>query len=90
MKLPVNKKWWQFWLPRYVDVAEEVIKGATLPSAVDCTLNSSAFQKGRVVKAATPPDYDPDQPATGGRIVRVMPKQLKKIKEGQESNERAD
>lgn len=40
--------------------------------------------KGRVVQVTSPPVYDPDQKAHGGRVVRVMPKELKKIKEAQE------
>lgn len=42
-------------------------------------------KKGRVVKITAPAEYDPEKPIKkGGKIVRIMPKQLKKIKEAQE------
>lgn len=42
--------------------------------------------KGRVVKATARPEYTPDTKRHGGRVVKQMPRQLRKIKEGQESN----
>ncbi len=32
-------------------------------------------------------EYNPDAPKTGGRVVKLMPRQLKKIKEAQEKTE---
>lgn len=39
--------------------------------------------RGRITKA-TAPEFVPDQKVTGGRVVKGMPRQLRKIKEGQE------
>lgn len=40
---------------------------------------------GRVAKVISPVDYDPNKPIKkGGKVVRIMPKQLKKIKESQD------
>lgn len=40
--------------------------------------------KGHVVKSKGAPEYNPNTKRTGGRVVKQMPKQLRKIKEGQE------
>lgn len=40
--------------------------------------------KGRVVKSVAAPEYDPDHKVTGGKVTRIMPRQLQKIKAGQE------
>jgi hypothetical protein len=39
---------------------------------------------GRVVKVTAHAEYEPDKPRRGGRMVKVMPRQLQKVKEGQE------
>lgn len=49
-------------------------------------LTADDIPKGRVVKITAPPEYDPDQKRTGGRMVRRMPKQLQKMKEAQEKS----
>lgn len=41
--------------------------------------------KGRVVKHTAPASYDPDRKRKGGGMVKRMPRQLQKIKEGQEA-----
>lgn len=43
--------------------------------------------KGHVVKSKGVPVYNPDTTRKGGRVVKSMPKQLRKIKEGQENVE---
>lgn len=84
MKLPVNKERWQFWLPKYVDIDEEVVRSAVLPSQVDRLNNSDVLvNRGRVVKSTSKAEYSPE-PKTGGRVVKIMPRQLKQIKEAQE------
>lgn len=46
----------------------------------------STYQpKGQVVKAK-PSKYNPDTTRRGGRIVKAMPKDLRKMKEAQERN----
>lgn len=40
-------------------------------------------KQGRVIKAKTAPEYEPGQSNKGGRVVRHIPKQLKKMKEAQ-------
>lgn len=85
MKLRVNKKWWQFWLPTYANIADDVVRQAVLPSTADSVLNSKELPKrGRVVKVAAPPEYTPSAKHSGGRVIKAMPRQLKKIKEAQE------
>lgn len=41
--------------------------------------------KGRVVKVTAPPEFDPEKLRTGGRVVKRMPRQLKQMKEAQET-----
>jgi hypothetical protein len=85
MKLPTNKKWWQFWLPKYIHVSEEAAKSAVWPSHVDSLNNSSVLkERGRVVTVKSAPEYTPDTTRKSGRMVRIMPRQLKKLKDGQE------
>ena len=43
-----------------------------------------AGSHGRVIKAKAPATYTPDRPK-GGRVTKVMPKSLQKIKEAQEA-----
>lgn len=40
--------------------------------------------KGRVIKQTRHAEFNPDPQRTGGRIVKVMPRQLQKIKQAQE------
>jgi hypothetical protein len=49
------------------------------------TIESPIEKNGRVVKVKGAAEYDPSQKTGGGRVVRGMPKQLRKIKEGQEA-----
>lgn len=44
-------------------------------------------KKGRVVKVTAPPEYSPETKRKGGRMVKRMPRQLQKIKAGQETKE---
>lgn len=43
--------------------------------------------KGQIVKSTRPAEYNPDIIRRGGRIVKVMPRQLQKIKQAQEKVE---
>lgn len=44
--------------------------------------------EGRVTKVTAPPEYNlKPRPNKGGRVTKAMPRQLRKIKEGQESND---
>jgi hypothetical protein len=83
MKLRTNKKWWQFWIPEYVDILDALVRDAQTASAVD-SINNSSVISGRVVKANARPEYDPTPRKKGGRVTKAMPRQLRKIKEGQE------
>lgn len=96
MILPVNenKRWWQFWLSNHADVAESTVRAAIWPSQADEAMSQGALalvrrmeqlpSVGRVTKVTAPPEYDPTKKVTGGRVTRVMPRQLRDIKEGQE------
>lgn len=73
--------WWELWKPRY--------RWPQLESAMNIKVEpgSSLPTRGRVTKVTSPPEYDPTKKVKGGRVTKTMPRQLKKIKEGQESNE---
>lgn len=43
--------------------------------------------KGRVIKQTRHSEFNPDTNRSGGRIVKVMPKKLQKIKQAQEKFE---
>jgi hypothetical protein len=43
--------------------------------------------KGRIIKRTRRPEFDPRTGRRGGRIIKVMPRQLQKIKEAQEKVE---
>lgn len=75
-----RKQWWQFWKPKYYypelegEYELKVEAGTSAP-------------KGRVVTVTTRAEYDfekASKPREGGRVVKLMPRQLKKIKDGQE------
>jgi hypothetical protein len=84
MKLPINKQWWQFWLPRYADIDASIVENAITPKRLDSILKGEQLQ-GRVVKSFSPPAYDPKHVTRkGGKVLKIMPRQLKKIKEAQE------
>lgn len=68
----MRKHWWEFWRPKYVWMVQ---KGDMLVA--------DNVQQGRVIKAKTAPAYEPGQSNKGGRVVRHIPKQLKKMKEAQ-------
>jgi hypothetical protein len=80
-----RKHWWEFWKPKY--------RWPDLESKIDFIVDPKASipapLHGRVVKATARPEYTPDAKRTGGRVVRAMPQEIKRIKEGQEApNER--
>lgn len=82
MKLRISKKWWQFWLPQYVEVVEaEAEKDAASHSRAN-RHNTVSEKRGRVVQA-THAKWKPAT-AAGGKVVKLMPKQLKEIKKAQE------
>lgn len=52
------------------------------------TLTATLPKEGRVIQTAPSQPYDPSHVTRkGGKVVKVMPRQLKKIKEAQESND---
>jgi hypothetical protein len=72
-------KWYQRLLKRKLpesDPVFDLIKTDTKP------VNTP---KGHVVKSKGAPVYTPDTKRKGGRVVKNMPKQLRKIKEAQEN-----
>lgn len=79
----MKPKWYERFLPKrkteidmskYIDdLLNEPTKGTLKP------------REGRVVKSKGAPAYQLDQKRKGGRVVRIMPQQLRKIKEGQEN-----
>lgn len=70
--------WWQFWKPKWrypqfeSDIKVNVEPGSSLPK-----------REGRVIKAKSQAEYEPNISTKGGRVVRQIPRQLKKIKEAQ-------
>lgn len=82
MKLKTTKKWWQFWIPQYVDIQEALIRDAQLSITTDA-INNTSILGGRILKTKSS-QYTPDNNIQGGRVVRTMPRELRKIKEGQE------
>lgn len=44
--------------------------------------------KGRVIKQTRHSEFNPDPNHTGGRIVKVMPRELQKVKQAQEKFEK--
>lgn len=83
-KRVLNRRyWWEFWKPKYRypelegDYELKVNAGESLPVVNE--------PKGRVVKVTAPPEFDPEKPRTGGRVVKRMPRQLQQMKEAQET-----
>lgn len=76
-----EQKWYKRWLFKQSDVKlpEDAIND--LLKTDEKPVNTP---KGHVVKSKGAPDYQPNAKRQGGRVVRQMPKQLRKIKEGQE------
>lgn len=73
MNLLSKLKWWWADKPAEPEVIEpEPLLDVPLPI------------HGKVVSARHGVEYNPDTTRTGGRIVKVMPKQLKKITKAQE------
>lgn len=58
-------------------------RSQVVEEAIDSLIQPKS--KGRVVKVTAPPEFDPEKPRTGGRVVKRMPQQLQRIKEGQET-----
>lgn len=78
-RVPNRNHWWQIWKPQYrmefISQTEQRAADGVTPSP----------EKGRVVKVTAPPVYDPEVKRKGGRMVKRMPRQLQKIKQGQET-----
>lgn len=94
-----RKYWWQFWLPKTVWIVDDNNVLRLYDPIKDRDLGKPGFESiyyrgeplgakagGRVVKAKSRPEYDPT-PRTGGRVRKTMPRQLRKIKEGQEATD---
>lgn len=73
-----RKYWWCLWMPKWrypqleSDIKVSVEPGTSLP------------KQGRVVQAKTQAEYTPGASNKGGRVVRQIPRQLKKIKDAQD------
>jgi hypothetical protein len=75
-----RKHWWQLWKPRW--------RYPQLESTIKLNIESGTSmpkREGRVIKAKHSPEYEPNIKTKGGRVVRQVPRQLKKIREGQEA-----
>lgn len=81
-----RKHWWQFWRSRATTL-DDVMKEAQEYHKVIQDLSGvpNAFKGGRVTKVKSAPEYDPDRKVKGGQMVRTMPRQLRKIKNAQET-----
>lgn len=79
----MRQHWWQFWLPKYswlqVQGKATVLTDNDVEPGDMLTVNNS----GRVVKAKSRAEYEPNITTDGGRVVRTVPKGLRKIKEAQ-------
>jgi len=81
-------RWWLINVRRYP--SDKVFCYGSLKGnfKLNVDINQSTPKEGRVTKITAPPEFDPDAPKKkGGHVVRRMPKQLKKIKEGQEARD---
>ena len=72
-RLQNRQFWWQIWRPKYKYVKCPTVE---TPSLEDT-------HKGRITKVKTTPEYSPS-PTKGGRVTRVMPRTLRRLKEEQE------
>lgn len=72
-----RKHWWQLWKPKYYYPQLEGVFD------LEVDIARSIPKQGRVIKAKTAPEYEPGLSNKGGRVVRHIPKQLKKMKEAQ-------
>lgn len=72
MKLHQRLKFWQKPLSQSFVLNNEPIVSIEIPQP-----------KGHVVKAK-PAEYNPDTTRQGGRVVKAMPRELRKVKEAQE------
>lgn len=79
LRVKNRNHWWEVWRPKY--------RYPELDSNIDfkVDLDKSMPKVGRVIKATARPEYDPTNRPKGGRVTKAMPRQLRKIKEGQEA-----
>lgn len=77
-----RRYWWQLWLPKWTLVDEAIENEEAI---ADLSGTPEVFKGGRVTKVKSAPEYDPDNRVKGGKIVRTMPRQLRKLKEAQEA-----
>lgn len=68
--------------PLLSETQDAELKAALAPAPLP-----PAKPKGRVIKQTRHAEFNPDPSRRGGRIVKVMPRQLQKIKEAQEKVE---
>ena len=73
-QVDTRRRWWQLWKPKYVWTQT---KGEMLSE------NTIATPKGKIVKAQ-PAKFTPNNNRQGGRVVKAMPKDLRRMKEAQE------
>lgn len=78
---PVRRKWWKFWKPKYSYPELESKMELKVKPGMSLPIESN----GQVVKVRSSPEYDPDRKVKGGQMVRTMPRQLRKIKNAQET-----
>jgi hypothetical protein len=82
-------KWWLTRV-RHIPVEKVVYLRAfkgNFDFTVDLAKSMPVPKQGRVVKATKAPEYEPVKSTKGGRVVRNIPKGLKKIKEAQEGKD---
>lgn len=72
-----------FGLPGFADINYRGKPVERFPSELN--IGQRIDNKGRVIKVTAPPVYDPEIKRKGGRMVKRMPRQLQKIKQGQET-----
>lgn len=77
-----RRYWWQFWLPKQ-SIADQNVELKQFVTKLSGTPDVFKGKSGRVIKAKHSLEYEPNISTKGGRVVRQIPKQLKKIKEAQ-------
>ena len=87
----LRKKPWQFWLPDGVWIVREGenIRQRYVGEIVPSKELRKEFQatRGKVVKADAKAEFKPNKRVRGGYVTKVMPRQLREIKEGQEKDD---
>lgn len=81
-----RKTWYEEWWAKFTKQED--------PSVTIAKLFEKPEQEngkgGKVVTVKEKAEFDPDAKTKGGRVIRLMPKQLKKMKESQDGNNVSD